>query len=42
MGSRADFQVILGFGDAELDEKQLRHLAVVMLTGVDDAMLDRR
>jgi hypothetical protein len=42
MRSRADFQVILGFRDAELDEEQLRHLAVVMLAGVDDAMLDHR
>lgn len=38
MGAGADFKVDVGFGDTEVVKKTFRHLLVIMLAGMDDAM----
>ena len=40
MRARADLEVVIGTGDAELPEEAVRHLRVVVLAGVDDDVAD--
>lgn len=41
VGAGANFEMVVGSGNAEFIEENARHLFIVMLAGVDEAALDR-